>query len=89
MGDCKWTKGPWRIIDTISSCAVYAGVRQVLRYAFGPDAENRANAHLIAASPDLYEVLNCIDFDDGMIAEALGEDLQDKIHAAMAKARGE
>ena len=52
-------------------------------------SEANANTCLISAAPDLYEALNCIDFDDGMIAEALGDGLQDKISAALAKARGE
>ena len=61
MNEPKWTKGPWRLIQVIGACSVYAGERQVLAYSHSPDAENRANATLIATSPDLYaELTQCV-----------------------------
>src|SRR5690606_37681021 len=47
--------------------------------------ERQANAHLIAAAPDLYEALASIENDDGSIPEAIWKMRND----ALAKARGE
>lgn len=47
--------------------------------------ELRANAHLIAAAPDMYEVLATLENDDGSIPEFVWE----MRNAALAKARGE
>lgn len=43
------TQEPWKFIDVIGGCSVYAGRREVLRYSFSPDAENKANARRIVA----------------------------------------
>lgn len=47
--------------------------------------EGRANAHLIAAAPDLYEALDNLENDDGSIPDHAWKLVQ----AALAKARGE
>lgn len=43
------TPEPWKYIDILGACEIYAGQRQVLRYAHSPDAENKANARRIVA----------------------------------------
>jgi hypothetical protein len=55
--ETKWTKGPWKLkrdpshFDSLSS--VYAGEQNVAEIA-GTFDEQEPNAHLIAASPELY-----------------------------------
>lgn len=53
------------------------------------DKEMEANAHLIAAAPEMYDLLNSIDFDDGAIENALGVGFKESLEALLAKARGE
>ena len=50
--------------------------------------ENQANAHLIAAAPELYEALERMvaDYDIGEMTET---PILDVANAALAKARGE
>ena len=46
------TQGEWKFIDVVGACSVHAGQRQVLRYSYSPDSENRANAeHIATANP--------------------------------------
>ena len=54
------TKGDWKVIEG------YNGIKDIVRSDSGfvastqfrrPKGENEANAHLIAAAPDLYEAL--------------------------------
>ena len=49
------------------------------------DEEGIANAHLIAAAPDMYDLLSTIENDNGQVPEWLW----DKIQLTLAKARGE
>lgn len=54
---------------------------------FGPDVEQaKANAHLIAAAPDMYEALMCLLTceDEGHVIDA-----HNRAHAALRKAEGE
>lgn len=43
------TKEPWKFIDVIGGCSVYAGRIKVLSYSYSPNAENKANARRIVA----------------------------------------
>lgn len=54
------TPGPWQFIDILGACIVRAGQREVLAYRHSPDAENKANARLIAAAPELLAALELI-----------------------------
>lgn len=49
--------------------------------------EQIANAHLIAAAPELYEALEAAANSSGF--QYMFSDTRDKINAALAKARGE
>jgi hypothetical protein len=93
----KHTKGPWEV-DKIASMHVQSGRRGVCStggYSNNQECpikieeENQANAHLIAAAPDmleaLEEVLNIKDYDT---AEKC-EEVREKARAIVAKARGE
>lgn len=80
----KHTKGPWRYVHTGTG---WHGVQMGLAGGFKlPDiGEAEANAHLIAAAPELLEALLRCKFD------SLNMSLDDVAfcRAAIAKARGE
>ena len=59
------TKEPWKYIEVIGGCSVYAGQIQILSYMYSPDAENRANARRIVA---------CVNACAGITIEALEGD---------------
>ena len=66
----KHTPGPWRYVDGYFDCDVWAGNKMVLSYERHPTDEDRANARLMAAAPELLEaleaclmVLNAHDYD--------------------------
>jgi len=68
MSDTKHTPGPWRVEDDVQGCKnIFAGTdafatvhadRDSVAYTHGIDeAEDAANARLIAAAPDLLAML--------------------------------
>lgn len=91
MSDCKWTKGPWEIERfSDGEIAIVGDIRQV-----GDDEEHcthvvefqrmqEANAHLIAAAPEMCALLEFIS-----TATSSGKDFAPEINALLAKARGE
>lgn len=95
MREAKFTKGPWTITE--SSWADYswdinmgshnAAATVVVRMEYDADNsfELEDNAHLIAAAPEMYEMLNDIaismECEHGVDTNA--------IFALLAKARGE
>lgn len=118
MNERKWTKGPWWLFrggihrypgieakrSHTTNCSIvvfgvddkYEGVRG------STHEESLANAHLISAAPDLYEVLeemvescpDCggvgFDYMQGCDGEMkVGCETCSKARAALAKARGE
>lgn len=106
MTQTKWTSGPWFVCEKKTSkpqgmACVYAADDE-LRYIAECDdfgnvdviTDNVANAHLIAAAPDLYEALETIT-DRAECAKRFGGDkfnfgrMITKSRAALAKARGE
>ncbi|WP_373092961.1 hypothetical protein [Zhongshania sp.] len=95
MSEAKFTKGPWEVdplgSDWLGSVFTHDGsiqvaqAQQVKPYCLDIKQEERqANAHLIAAAPELYAMLAEI-VDDGEIS------LHQIVRAekALAKARGE
>lgn len=108
MSEHNWTPGPWVIdpeISTAEVCTIYgvpedertnyqgwAHVRGELGHWDASPDEEMANAHLIAAAPELYEALaearSVIDVlvKDGFLGYAEQRDAAD---AALARARGE
>ena len=101
MSERKWTKGPWvtepenydgdggvlvRVGgDYPRNCIANAWRQQS---AMEVDDEGQANAHLIAAAPDLYEALEMVNLwfegSDMDLAKVLKP-----VKAALSKARGE
>ena len=91
MKPVRFTNGKWRVLEGLDhndnlTVAVEGGERTVCECVCA-DSEDRANAHLIAAAPDLYSLLEeALPFigwgskPDGLI---------EQIEAALAKARGE
>ncbi len=91
------TPGPWRYSEVLGGCWVYASdQREVLAYKFSPDAQNRANARLVGAAPELLDALEeLVDIVQGALDDinlhGLGMDsftLQ-PAREAIKKARGE
>lgn len=112
MSEAKHTPGPWEWWDHLSGrpkgydlAELFAAVprRRILKLyggagldALGKDPEQRANAHLIAAAPDLLEALealvknHCALVDSGDCGNWNPTDEREVIDAlaAIAKARG-
>lgn len=85
MGKPEFTPGPWK---ARMNCDVMAGERMVADCMSGWLEENKANARLIAAAPDMYEAaeaaLECLESNG--FGKAYVEDL---LRTALRKARGE
>lgn len=95
----KWTPGPWTISTENDVCTQIDGEYHAVctdQFCYAPEVEREANAHLIAAAPDLYEALEqardtILELINARNSEAEGsdEDWVGGINAALAKARGE
>ena len=92
----KWTAGPWDWIGANNKITVYAvGGDSITRvHVNGMDEADilraEANAHLIAAAPDLVEALEALVTRTEPYTIEQGYDYWiDKAIAALAKARGE
>ena len=103
MSEPKWTQGPWRV-EAWDEASGQARIAQRVR---GPGENDwgrsvwmytgsEADAHLIAASPDLYEALEALERTvnlsvSGIRTVAVPEwaGLLGKAQAALRKARGE
>ena len=61
MSDTKFSKGKWIVKDKALG-DIYSGGRYIcsvpISSAIGPAIADKANAHLIAAAPELYEALD-------------------------------
>jgi hypothetical protein len=91
MSRGKWTPGPWRVVDGDFVYALNdAGHNRfsvsVAKYG-NPRSEQQANAHLIAAAPDMAEALAYIVAWNG--TDWNPDKARDMARAALAKARGE
>ena len=101
MAETKFTPGPWSIFGPLSDKhepAYRVSAERTLSLTVSPcpdgfvHGENKANAHLIAAAPELYEALeeiveNAVVYYEGSMdiySEAI-----ENARNALAKARGE
>lgn len=101
MAELKYTKGEWRIHPTHKT-DIYAlnnGSKLVAECGNPnlPNGEDLANAHLISASPDMYEALKGImslhikDYDSlnmGIGIKTEGGQILIRAEKALAKAEG-
>jgi hypothetical protein len=96
----KWTPGPWEVDDAgdvhskhlgyaYSFVAISTGEDYGGYYGDNADVDlqKKANAHLIAAAPDLYEALENLLNDPG--DDYIKTRHWDAARAALAKARGD
>ncbi len=97
MSEKKWTPGPWSVCNMTSWCCVdHAEWGTTVAEIGENDETGLANAHLIAAAPELYEALQAmIDLQEnatpfgGEIYRDRVDRVFDQCRAALAKARGE
>ena len=85
MSNTRFTKGEWKIDD--KSWIVVDGIRSICNFPAGAQVgeHDEFNAHLIAAAPEMYDLLSTIENDN----EQVPEWLWNKIQETLAKARGE
>ncbi len=93
MSEAKFTKGPWEVVDGYYPSFIEIKCGEMMDISicwhatdlsYSDGVERRANAHLIAAAPDMYEMLASLREDYGLLS-AVGKD----IDMLLAKARGE
>jgi len=95
MSEVKFTKGEWciRLVD-----GKFAIMRHDTGYGICStvmcDDTDKANAHIIAAAPSMYAMLECIDDLLGLLDEHTHSSIeldcqQHEIRKILAKARGE
>jgi phage tail protein X len=94
MTDTKWTPGPWEVRTENGAIRVYYGKTIAIT-----DQMFEANAHLVAAAPELYEALKAMadDYEEFVYNPAtdrwdvplFNKPVHDMARAALAKARGE
>ncbi len=104
--EAKWTKGPWVVgqsawdefelcVDTGYGCEPTGMPNEICPIASSHHdgewgAEDKANARLIAAAPELYEALDMLmDASGPGDAEQIPAEERENIMALLAKARGE
>ena len=107
MSEAKFTKGPWKShdhdeMDIVSESESFVGICTVYGYepdhtGFNVSDECSANAHLIAAAPEMYQAIEnlLVELDakhgislESMIGVGLRRCLEDAYYP-LAKARGE
>ena len=85
MSKTKFTKGPWIIKNNFQvGCEVDFGDGFFTLADCQIFNDGRANAHLIAAAPEMYEAL-----EELYRTFEMGEALESKVERLLAKARGE
>lgn len=94
MSKCKWTKGPWRVIECDRQYIIEAesiGYDVAIVRNIGRQ-DNRANAHVISEAPELYSELAALQSwitDEGFEDNPEVAEMCGNARAALAKARGE
>lgn len=85
------TPGPWRACEVFPSIVIGSdGKRITLPATSRDDDVNEANANLIAAAPEMLEVLELCDEAMAYMSEYdIPLTLPDKVKSAIAKAKGE
>ncbi len=97
MSEAKFTKGPWRLnkqFDTFlcvdSQChSMVCDIDCDTDHNTGlifPNKEQLANANLIAAAPEMYEMLECL---SSQLTDINAHSAVNDIEKLLSKARGE
>ena len=90
MNETKFTPGPWLFSSYKSGNSVIVIDGKEFDVATVNYPNRDANAHLIAAAPELYEALDALRAELFLHAEGnYFRPLLDKAEIALAKARGE
>lgn len=96
MTERKWTKGKWSVKSRrtrVEEAAVVTDDLDTPYHIYVAQYCDEADAHLIAASPEMYEALEAlVDLQNGppLIREQVEwNSAMDRARAALAKARGE
>ena len=93
MSEAKFTDGPWVVKDGVVVCTNRSDSYTRVAYAYSGHAipyteEVLNNAHLIAAAPEMYEMLSKI-HDYLEVSGPTGFNLSLDINDLLKKARGE
>ena len=93
----KWTPGPWAVernkrtwgwVDVVGPSLGVGGPTQATDLTLADEVKRIAEAHLIAAAPDLYAALEAIR-DNEVVRAVCPSPLWGKMADALLKARGE
>lgn len=89
----KHTPGPWKVVGEqdgyYSNIQVLANDGAFITRVNSSNHPNKANAHLIAASPELLEAANEVEAAiQGLALDAALKAATDKLYAAIRKAEG-
>lgn len=85
MSEAKFTKGEWVVTDTYSNY-----IYDVVRIGnFDMKVKSEANAHLIAAAPEMYEMLDEVSHVLGHELNPTNKSYIKAIKELLTKARGE
>jgi hypothetical protein len=92
MNELKFTRGVWAVDSSHVHTAVNCGDKHVAMVNYQPAMidgdEHIANAHLIAAAPEMYAALDAI-IESGEIPMCESSPLVIAAKSALEKARGE
>lgn len=86
----KHTPKPWRAVIAFKEAFVNSEhMDKKIRVCNMPPIFNQADAHLIAAAPDLLAALKCaLDYLNGWPADSQQRNCREAARAAIAKAEG-
>ena len=85
----KFTKGPWRIEEFRDFFSIMAGYTEICYIDDDLNCDKvRANARLIAAAPEMYELLELLD-NYLAIKGGFNDRMTTKISKLLKKVRGE
>ena len=89
MSKGKFTKGPWRIDEFRDFASIMAGYTEICYIDDDLNCDKvRANARLIAAAPEMYELLELLD-NYLAINGGLNDRMTTEISKLLKKVRGE
>jgi hypothetical protein len=93
MSEAKFSKGPWAVKDGVIVCSCLSDPYSKVAYAYSGHSipytnDVLSNAHLIAAAPEMYEMLETL---NSMTTYGAKEFLESSnaVTELLAKARGD